>query len=311
MQANDDKSRLQACYAELNSLEDLDLVLDLPLLEYTYFKAGGPADLACFPHTENALLACLKAARKNELPITILGKGSNVLVADRGVRGVVILLRENYAQIRKEGDLWVAQAGTPLYEMGDLLAREGLAGGEFLAGIPGSAGGATYMNAGAYEGVIADLVQKVSFINQDLEIQTLNNEQCAFSYRHSYFTDHPGVISEIYFTGQPGKQEDIYAKIFEIQKRRREAQPLEMPSGGSSFKRPQGAYAAKLIADSGLKGKRWGQVGVSAKHSGFIVNYGGASASEIYAVFQKVRQHVLEETGFNLEMEVKRIGEWD
>lgn len=311
MRVNKLQNGLQSCCTELSAREDLEWVLDLPLRSYSYFKAGGPADLACFPKSEQGLLACLRAARANQLPLTILGRGSNVLISDKGVRGMVLLLRENYARIQRKGKFWLAEAGAPLYEMGALLAKESFAGGEFLVGIPGSAGGASYMNAGAYEGSMADLVEAVSFINEDLEVQIIDKAQCDFAYRHSYFMDHPGVISQVYFSGQAGKQEEIYSKIFEIQKRRREAQPLDMASGGSSFKRPQGAYAAKLIADSGLKGKRWGQVGVSAKHSGFIVNYGDASASEIYAAFQRVRQEVLDQTGYLLEMEVKRIGEWD
>lgn len=297
-------------FIALQVIPDLGLQKNLPLKDYSYFQAGGPAELAVFPKTSQALIAALKVARDNKIPVTVLGRGSNILVADQGISGLVIFLRDNFSEIKQEGDHWRIQAGAPLYEVGARLAAAGQRGGEFLVGIPGSMGGAALMNAGAYDGSMEDIVEKIIFINEDLEFQELSHDQCEFAYRHSYFSDNTGIITELIIKTEPGDIQEIYETIFDIQHRRRNSQPLDMPSGGSSFKRPEGAYAAKLISDVGLKGKRWGKAGVSDKHSGFIVNYGGATSTEIYEVFKRVRETVAERTGFELEMEVRMIGDW-
>ncbi len=280
------------------------------LSQLVSFKVGGPADLVSWPHSQEAILACLRLARDLDLPVTVLGRGSNVLVADQGIRGLVIILSSAYSELDLQGKVLSCQAGCPLYQLAAFCARQGLSGAEGLVGIPGSLGGAVMMNAGAYDCTIGDLVTQVTYIDDQLQVRSLSKEELDFSYRHSYFSDHPGLISQVSLELAPGAKHEIYARMADFQARRRKSQPLEMASAGSSFKRPQGAYASRLIEGAGLKGWRQGSCGVSAKHAGFIVNYGNASAQDLRQAFAHVQAEVKRQSGYSLEPEVRFIGDW-
>lgn len=303
-------SQIAAAQQRLQTIEGLRWASDYPLAQACSFRVGGPADLVAWPHSQEAIQACLQIARDLDLEVTILGRASNVLISDRGLRGLVLILGPLYSRLDLQGTRLTCQAGCPLYQLAAFCARHGLSGAEGLVGIPGSLGGAVMMNAGAYDYSMADIVSKVSFLDENLEIRSLAADQLDFSYRHSYFSDHPSIISQISLDLQMASVPEIYAKMADFQARRRKSQPLELASAGSSFKRPQGAYASRLIEAAGLKGWRSGNCGVSAKHAGFIVNYGGASAQELRQVFAHVQKEVERQTGFTLHAEVRFLGEW-
>lgn len=294
----------------LSAIPDLAVHVSYPLAGRTSFRVGGNADWALFPSSEPALSQVIQLAGEYAVPLTVLGCGSNVLISDQGIRGFVLVLSPGYAQITREGNIWRCRAGTPLYELAAESLVAAQTGAEFLAGIPGSMGGAVMMNAGAYDACMADIVVKVRYLDTAGQVQTIAGSDLQFSYRHSFFSNHPAVISEIELALVPGEREAIYHKMADLQARRRRSQPLDYPSAGSSFKRPAGNYAGKLITDAGLKGWRCGAAGVSAKHAGFIVNYGGATAQEIWHVFEVVRDRVYCDSGICLEPEVKQIGDW-
>lgn len=281
------------------------------LANYTTFRVGGEGDYVFLPRQIDEVTQVVNFCRANGIPITVLGSGSNVLIADKGIRGVVIILGGQLQNIRLEDNVVIADAGAKLCAVAAFAAKHCLTGLEFAAGIPGSVGGAVLMNAGAYEGQIDQVLLRSEFLDEDGEKKMLDAAEHEFGYRESYFKHHPTVILRAYFKLEPGNRREIYDRINEIQVKRRHSQPLELASAGSAFKRPTGYYAGKLISDAGLKGWRKKSAGVSEKHAGFIVQYGDATAGEVREVFDHVREKVNADFGVMLEPEVRMIGEWE
>ncbi len=279
-----------------------------PMGRHTSFHIGGPADVLVQPKTERAIIAAVRAARENDIPLTVLGNGSNVLVRDEGIRGVVLAIGQEYGVIAMEGHKLEAQTGALLAVLAAAARAGSLTGLEFAAGIPGSLGGALFMDAGAYGGQMADVVETTRYLNEKLEICELHGEQHEFGYRTSVFRTHPEWIAlSAVMALQPGNPAEIQAKMNDFAQRRRDKQPLNYPSAGSTFKRPEGHFAGKLIQDAGLMGYTVGGAQVSEKHAGFVVNRGEATCADVLAVIDHVREEVLRQFGVELEPEVRLL----
>ena len=286
---------------------------------HTSFKIGGLADIFFEPAHIDEIITVKKYCRDHHIACTIIGRGSNILVSDSGIRGVVISVSDLFSGIeicdKEDGkDKKVClnvKAGTRLSSLASYTAQHGLTGLEFASGIPGTLGGAIIMNAGAYDGCMADVVAYTSYLNAACEINEISNCEHLFSYRNSCFSRQPKSIiicSKIEL--QYGDKNKIIEKIVDYTNRRQSSQPLEFPSAGSAFKRPTGYYAGKLISDSGLQGLRVGDAQVSLKHAGFIINLGDATASDVKALIMEVKRIVLENSGVELIPEVRFIGDW-
>ncbi len=278
-----------------------------PMKKHTTFRAGGPAELFVNVQSSEACAELLSLARQLEIPVHILGKGSNLLVSDAGVEGLVLHL-EPKNHIHREGNQLIAWAGENLFSLCQFALEQELSGLEFAYGIPGSVGGAVYMNAGAYGGEVKDCLKWVSYLDENLEIQKLPAEQLDLSYRHSMFCGKEYVILEACFELKEGKKEEIKAIMDDVMFKRRDKQPLEHPSAGSTFKRPEGAFAAALIDQCGLKGRRVGGACISEKHAGFLVNDKQGSCQDILDLIAIVREEVKEKFGYVLETEVEFWG---
>ena len=282
-----------------------------PLAPRTTFQIGGPADRLITVETSAQLEGLLPVLAEEDVPVLLLGRGSNLLVGDRGFRGAALCLAGQFRQVAllPDGVTLRAGAGASLASACAFAREKALTGLEFAWGIPGSVGGAVYMNAGAYGGEVKGILNRVSFLDGTGEEHTLPVEELALSYRHSVFMERGGVITEAVFALQPGDKALIKDQMVELYARRREKQPLEFPSAGSTFKRPAGAYASALIEQCGLKGFSVGGAQVSQKHSGFVVNTGGATAAQVKELMQRVVQAVEEKTGYRLEPEVQGLPE--
>lgn len=281
-----------------------------PMAAHTTFRVGGPADYYVEPASVSELASVIQVSRQAGLPLTILGNGSNIVVADRGIRGVVISLGQPFSTISRVGNTLVAQAGAQLSSVAAFAAREGLGGMAFASGIPGTIGGAVMMNAGAYEHCMSDIVVATSFLDENLQERTVYGEEHQFGYRDSCFKATGRIVTETTVSLVPQTPDVIWAEMAELAVRRRTSQPLELPSAGSAFKRPPGYFAGKLIADCGLKGCRIGGAEVSVKHAGFIVNIDHATATDVARLFCHVQATVRTRTGVALEPEVLFIGDW-
>lgn len=283
---------------------------NVPLSRYTTFKIGGNADLLVIPHSADGMRAVLGACREKGVNVTLLGNGSNVLVSDRGIRGVVIRTVGGLDEISLlPGGLIRAGAGVKLSALCAFALENGLSGLEYMYGIPGSVGGAIYMNSGAYGGEIGSKILSVDCIDNSLKPVTLLKSELALSYRHTAFTDNGFYITGAVFELDGDTKIDIKARMDDYIARRTEKQPLEYPSAGSTFKRPEGYFAGALIEECNLKGARVGGAEVSTKHAGFIINSGNASGADVLRLIEKVRQTVLREKGVTLETEVIMLGE--
>jgi UDP-N-acetylmuramate dehydrogenase len=282
-----------------------------PMAVHTTFRVGGPADFYLEPSTVDELAAVIRAAGRAGYPVTILGNGSNIVVSDRGIRGVVISLGLPLSAIHRAGDTLIVQAGAQLSSVAAFAAREGLGGMAFASGIPGTIGGAVMMNAGAYDHCMADIVISTSFLDENLHQQVVHGAEHQFGYRNSCFKETERIVTETTVRLAPQDPDSIWAEMAALAVRRRTSQPLELPSAGSAFKRPPGFYAGQLIAECGLKGHRIGGAEVSTKHAGFIVNVDHATATDVAQLFIHVQATVLSETGILLEPEVLFIGDWD
>lgn len=282
---------------------------DVLLKNYTTFKIGGPASLFLKPISLAQVQECIQLCKKASIQPFILGNGSNVLFSSNGYKGVVLYIGKELSNINvfEDSNTIICEAGATLSAACVKASEHSLTGLEFAYGIPGTVGGAVYMNAGAFGGEMQDVVKSVTYIAEDGSIKTVQNGDIAFAYRNSAFQKNGGCIIKIEFTLQKGSQTEIKEKMDDISKRRAEKQPLDMPSAGSTFKRPEGAYAAALIEKCGLKGKQIGGAMVSEKHAGFIVNVGTATDEDVLHLIQFVQSTVLEETGFLLEPEVRLI----
>lgn len=281
-----------------------------PLASHTTFQIGGPCDVMVFPETAEALADVIRACTEEDQPFFVLGKGSNVLVSDQGIRGVVIAT-ERLQRLVVDGTTVTASAGLSLINVSKACAELGLTGLEFASGIPGSIGGAAYMNAGAYDGEMKDVITSVTVLDEGGLIRDIPVEEMRFSYRHSRLKDEPLVCLAVTMQLQHGDKAEILAKVADLSERRSSKQPLEMASAGSTFKRPVGHYAGPLIIDAGLQGYHIGGAQVSTKHAGFLVNTGGATADDVIRLIHTVQAAVLRKFGVRLETEVRFIGEWD
>ncbi|GKT03400.1 UDP-N-acetylmuramate dehydrogenase [Furfurilactobacillus entadae] len=292
------------------AFEQSDVKQNEPLGHYTNTKTGGPADWLAFPKTRAEVAALVEFARDHDMPLTVIGSASNLIVRDGGIRGLVLILTE-MKQIQVTGTTVQADAGAALIETTEVAYQNGLMGFEFAAGIPGSVGGAIFMNAGAYGGEIKDVAVTVDVLTRDGEFKTYPAAEMAFGYRHSYVQETGDIVLGASFELTAGDKAAIRAQMDDLNGRRAAKQPLEYPSCGSVFKRPTGYFAGKLIMDSQLQGYTSGGAQVSTKHAGFIVNVGGATATDYLAVIAHVQETVFEKFGVRLETEVRIIGDED
>lgn len=283
-------------------------LINEPMSRHTTFKTGGPAAVFLMPDSTEKLADIIKYCKDNNVDHYILGNGSNLLVSDRGYDGVVIRILDNMNEIRIEGTSVYAQAGALLSRIGRTALDAGLTGFEFASGIPGSAGGACIMNAGAYGGEIKDIIKYAKAVTADGEIVTVNRDEMELGYRSSVFAHNSMVVTEVCFELASGDKEEITARMKELAQKRRDKQPLEYPSAGSTFKRPEGYFAGKLIMEAGLRGYSVGGAQVSEKHCGFVINKGEATSDDIYALIQDVIAKVKESAGVTLEPEVRLLG---
>ena len=294
---------------KLTALLGSDSVLTkAPMRDQISFRVGGPADFIAMPETVEQLTALLDLLRDENIPHLLMGNGSNLLVRDGGYPGVVIKTR-NMDAIDVRGDEIIAEAGAMLRKVAEVALRYELAGLEFASGIPGTLGGAVVMNAGAYGGEMKDVITAVEIINAQGEMEVWDNARCDFGYRHSALQDQNAIVTKVHLKLQPGKADAIKAQMLDFNGRRRDKQPLEYPSAGSTFKRPEGYFAGKLIQDCGLKGYRVGGAMVSEKHAGFVINHDHATATDVLQVIHDVQARVKETFDVELKTEVIVIGE--
>lgn len=279
------------------------------LKTYTTFGIGGPADVLARPTTIEELEELLKFNYKNKIETFVMGKGSNLLVSDKGIRGCVIILSDNFDKVDIDGDYLTALSGTSLNEASLAAIEAGLAGMEEISGIPGSVGGAVAMNAGAYGGEIKDVAVEIKAFDFEGNLHTFKNEEMNFSYRHSRIFDDNLIVVSAKFKLEKGDKDLIRERYEDFTNRRQTKQPLDKKSAGSTFKRPTGSYASKLIDECGLRGFREGDCQVSEKHCGFIINRESATCQDMLKFINHVSDIVREKTGFVLEREVKLVGE--
>ncbi|MBQ9007077.1 MAG: UDP-N-acetylmuramate dehydrogenase [Atopobiaceae bacterium] len=285
-----------------------NVLVDEPMKEHTTFKIGGPADLFVMPDDQDEIVEVLNACRAAGAPFFVLGCGSDLLVSDEGYHGVIISLTEGLIGVSVDGKEMSCQAGVGLREASEMACELGLSGLEFACGIPGSIGGACFMNAGAYDGCIADVLKSVRVLKADGTVDTLGVDELDLGYRKSRIADEGMVVLSATFALKRGDSEEIRERMDDLTRRREEKQPLELPSAGSTFKRPEGYFAGKLITDAGLKGWQSGGAAVSKKHAGFVVNVGGATAADVHAVIEHVQDEVERQFGVRLEPEVRFLG---
>lgn len=282
------------------------IIMDADMSKFTTFKIGGPAKLVIEPGSVDSLSNVLKACKEEGIKPIVLGNGSNVLVSDEGIDGVVIVMGEAFSKIEYFGNNMVrAQAGAKVSSLCNFCLEYSLTGMEFAFGIPGTVGGAAFMNAGAYGGEMKDVIMVVNHMNLDGERGSFQGSQLGFSYRHSAYTSSDLIITSVIFLLDSGNPDAIKTKMTDILNRRKAKQPLEFPSAGSTFKRPEGYFAAALIDECGLKGKTVGGAQVSEKHAGFVINKGGATAKDVMGLMDEIMRTVKEQKGVELEPEVR------
>ncbi|MBQ7705685.1 MAG: UDP-N-acetylmuramate dehydrogenase [Selenomonadaceae bacterium] len=285
-------------------------VFNAPMTEHTTFKIGGAADILIFPKNAQEVATVFKLIDEFKIPCTILGNGSNVLVLDKGIRGAVIKFSDTFfGNIRAEGTKIFACAGAKLKDVSNFAAENNLCGMEFAVGIPGSIGGAVFMNAGAYDGEMKNVVAQVTAVSPTGELKTFVGEDLNLGYRQSIFQTNGCAICEVELNLTQGNFDEIKNKMADFTQKRESKQPLEFPSAGSTFKRPKGYFAGTLIDQTGLKGLRVGGAMVSEKHAGFVVNAGNATAADVLNLIEEVRRRVKEVHGVTLTPEVRIIGE--
>ena len=283
---------------------------DEPMSRHTTFRTGGPADIYIEPSGVEELKQVLDICREGNVAYTIIGNGSNLLVGDGGYRGVLISFGKPFAQVTIEGAQVRTGAGALLSAVAKQVLNASLTGFEFAAGIPGTIGGAVVMNAGAYGGELCQVLREATVLTPEGEVKTLPAEELELGYRTSCIQKNGYIVLEAVLQLQPGNADDIRAVMDALASKRREKQPLEYPSAGSTFKRPEGYFAGKLIMDAGLRGFQVGGAAVSEKHCGFVINKEKATASDIYRLIQEVQQEVYRQFGVKLETEVKMVGDF-
>ena len=298
-------------YNQLIQIIDKERVLaDEPMKKHTTFRVGGNADFFVKPSTAEEVKQVVALCKKENLSYYILGNGSNLLVGDKGYRGVIIQIYKDMNEIVVDGDRIRVQAGALLSKVGSVALDAGLAGFEFAAGIPGTVGGAVMMNAGAYGGEMKDILVSATVLTEDGEVLRLANEELELGYRTSVIAKKNYVVLEAEYQLRAGDKAEIRAQMDELKLRRVTKQPLEYASAGSTFKRPEGYFAGKLIQDAGLRGFEVGGAQVSEKHCGFVINKGDATAADIVELMNQVSEKVFQQFGVTLEPEVRRLGEF-
>lgn len=279
-----------------------------PMKRHTTFRIGGEARYYVMPTTAEALRDTIKTCKTENIPYYILGNGSNLLVSDDGYEGVIIQLFKNMNEITVEGQMVTAQAGALLTKVAHEAARESLTGLEFASGIPGTIGGAMVMNAGAYGGEMKDVVERVFVLTPEGELLWIHKEDLELGYRTSVIAKKGYIVLEAVLRLEPGEKSQIEARMEELKEARVSKQPLEYPSAGSTFKRPAGYFAGKLIMDAGLRGFQVGGAQVAEKHCGFVINRGDATAQDVLDLVDHVKKEVFQQFGVELEMEIKMLG---
>ena len=285
-------------------LPEENIHLQESMAEHTTFKVGGNAACLLELETEEQLIKVNRYLRMIEMPFFVLGNGSNTLVKDEGYQGIVLQISDKMNKIRVEGNRIIAQAGALMSQVAVVAMEHSLAGLEFASGIPGTVGGGVVMNAGAYGGELCQVVSEVTVVNKDSDVLVLDNAAMEFGYRQSAIKNQPFVVTQVVFELTPGDRDTIKATIDDLTARRREKQPLEYPSAGSTFKRPEGHFAGELIMKAGLRGFQIGGAKVSDKHCGFVINADHATAEDVLAVIREVQRRVKEQFGVDLEPEV-------
>lgn len=284
------------------------IIVDADMKDYIYFKVGGYADILLTPNNPTQVIKTIKVCNDNEIPYYIFGNGSNILVRDGGIRGVVIKL-SNLDEITVESGKIMASCGALLKDVSKKALENSLTGFEFACGIPGSIGGAVFMNAGAYDSEVKNVIESAQVINKEGNIITFSKEELELGYRTSKVMKEGYIVLSAIFALKKGDHQKIKSRIDELTERRESKQPLEFPSAGSTFKRPEGHFAGKLIQDSGLKGYSIGGASVSVKHSGFVINKGNATAKDILDLIEHIQKEVKKQFGVDLLPEVRIIGE--
>ncbi|MBC8014449.1 MAG: UDP-N-acetylmuramate dehydrogenase [Sporomusaceae bacterium] len=292
-----------------NVIPSTRLLVDEPLSRHTTFKIGGPADYLVLPDSIAEVSGVMAIVKQYNIPVTVLGNGSNILVLDKGIKGLVLKFGCEMSYIRHSEATILAGAGAMLADVCIYGAKHGLGGMEFAIGIPGSVGGAVFMNAGAYSGEMCQVVAAVSGVCADGSVKRFAESEIEFGYRHSAFHDNGCIICEVELNLIKKEKPTIEQKMYEYQVKRETKQPLEMPSAGSTFKRPPGHFAGTLIEQAGLKGLTVGGAQVSVKHAGFIINAGGATAQDVLTLIKEVQRQVYEHSGVALQPEVRIVGE--
>lgn len=285
-----------------------DIKIDEKLSEYVNFKVGGPADILLIPNSKEQVIKSIKICKENNIPFYLIGNGSNILVRDGGFRGVVLSLK-NVKNIYVDGEKIEAECGVMLKEVSDKAIENSLTGFEFACGIPGTIGGAVFMNAGAYDGEISKVIESAEVIDENCNIIRLSREELDFEYRSSLVMKKGYTVLSAVFKLEKGQVKTIKELIEDLTNKRESKQPLEYPSAGSTFKRPTGYFAGKLIQDAGLKGYSIGGAAVSEKHSGFVINKGNATAKDITDLIKHIQDEVKKQFGVDLHPEVRIIGE--
>ena len=303
---------------EIN-IEDMAKYIDMskirinePMSKHTTFRLGGVADALVMPETIDELTACLKYAKENKIPVTIIGNGSKLLVLDGGIRGIVIKLASKFANVTFDGNTVQALSGVTLPYLAGLAKKNSLSGLEFACGIPATLGGAIFQNAGAYDGDMSKVVEEVTYLDEKYNLKTLTKDELQFGYRNSFFKankDKGYVIVSAKLRLVDGNLDQIEKLMNENTEKRNSKQPLEYPSAGSVFKRPEGYFVGKLIDDAGLKGKCIGDAQISTKHSGFIVNKGNATSKDVLDLINFIKKEISQKFGVKLEEEIIIIGD--
>ncbi len=294
----------------IDATGELQVQENAPMAKFTSFRAGGCADLLVQPHNTEELRAALRILQEEECPHTVLGNGSNVLVRDGGYRGVIVKLGDGFDKVAADGSIIRCGSGALLPAVAKAAADAGLSGLEFASGIPGSIGGAVFMNAGAYGGEFKDVLLKATVISEDgARIFDMDTDMLKLGYRQSVLQKSGDIVLEAEISLEPGDENEIKKTMAELKSKRNAKQPVNYPSAGSFFKRPEGYFAGKLIQDAGLKGVSVGGAEVSQLHSGFLINKGGASAADILQLMKIVQAAVMDRFGVMLEPEVRIIGE--
>jgi UDP-N-acetylmuramate dehydrogenase len=288
--------------------EESQIQLDAKMSEHIYFKVGGPVDILLTPNNVQQLKETITICKSNEIPFYVIGNGSNLLVKDGGVRGVVIKLCE-LNKIERAGNKIIAECGALLKDVSTEATKGSLSGFQFACGIPGSVGGAVFMNAGAYDGEISFVLESATVLDDSQEVKVFSKEELNLGYRQSLVMQKGYIVLSATFELTPGDKELIQARVDQLTKRREDRQPLEYPSAGSTFKRPEGYFAGKLIEDAGLKGFTIGGACVSEKHAGFVINKENGTAKDVLDVINHVQNEVKRQFGVDLYPEVRILGE--